>query len=172
MPNVKSIINTHNRNILHKCDDQKRKCNCINKDQCPIDNECLSENSVYQATVAYNSNGEQNENIYIGISEGTFKKRYANHKKSFAHEKYRNETELSNLYWQLKDQNIVANISWKFLFKCPRYTPSSSKCFLCTNEKLAILEHNSSHLINKRSELTSKCRHRRKFKLCSHRLKS
>ena len=42
------------------------------------------------------------EKVYYGTSEGTFKQRYGNHKKSFNHEKNRADTELSKEYWRLK----------------------------------------------------------------------
>ena len=45
----------------------------------------------------------EHEKIYYGTSEGTFKQRYRNHKKSFNHEKLRTDTELSKEYWRLKE---------------------------------------------------------------------
>ena len=36
---------------------------------------------------------------------------------------------------------------------------------LCLNEKLEILEYEGDNILNKRSELVSKCRHRNKFML-------
>ena len=43
------------------------------------------------------------EKIYYGTSEGTFRQRYENHKKSFNHEKHRKDIELSKEYWKLKE---------------------------------------------------------------------
>ena len=40
--------------------------------------------------------------IYYGTSEGTFKQRYGNLKKSFNNEKHRTDTELSKEYLRLK----------------------------------------------------------------------
>ena len=39
------------------------------------------------------------------------------------------------------------------------------QCHLCLSEKLAILLAKPDTLLNKRSELVAKCRHRNKFKL-------
>ena len=39
---------------------------------------------------------------YYGNSEGTFKQRYGNHKKSFTHGKHRVNRETSKEYWRRK----------------------------------------------------------------------
>ena len=94
MPNIKSAINSHNRKILHSpVNNQSRTCNCINKTACPLQEKCLSENTLYQADI---SSGNFQTKIYYGISETKFKTRYSNHKKSFNHEKHKNDTQLSN----------------------------------------------------------------------------
>ena len=49
MQNIKSIINAHNRKIIYETNDLKPqgKCNCINKSECPLNNECQETNIVY-----------------------------------------------------------------------------------------------------------------------------
>jgi len=47
----------------------------------------------------------------------------------------------------------------------PPYRNGTKTCQLCLNEKLAILTGNQKPQLNKRSELISKCRHKRKFEL-------
>ena len=79
--NIKSIINSHNIKGLHQnrlCPNEQ-KCNCIKKEFCPLNGNCQAENTVYEATITYNEQ-TYGENIYIGIAETTFKKRYSNHK--------------------------------------------------------------------------------------------
>ena len=164
MKNVKSTVNTHNRNIITANNTATRTCNCTNKEKCPLHNMCLKTNIVYQATIKTNDD-MSSEKTYIGISEGTFKTRFANHKKSFNHEKYREETELSKEYWQMKKSNRQPIITFEILKECSSHNPESKLCNLCTNEKLFILENTDKHLLNKRNELVSKCRHRNKFKL-------
>ena len=53
MPNVKSIISTHNKNLIkpNTEDPNKNLCNCRKKAECPLDNQCLAKGIVYQATV-------------------------------------------------------------------------------------------------------------------------
>jgi len=92
------IINSHNKTILNEhIYENERQCNCINKEKCPLDNKCLSSNIVYKATITCDK-PNCDAKIYLGISEGKFKTRYANHKKSFCHDKYRTEIELSIEY--------------------------------------------------------------------------
>ena len=104
--------------------------------------------------------------IYYGTSEGTFKVRYANHKKSFKFEKYRTDTQLSKEYWRLKELNALPQMEFYILKMCPP-TRRTGSCYLCLNEKLFILEHKGNNLLNKRNELISKCRHKNKFKLAN-----
>ena len=95
--NIKSIINCHNKKVLHQnrpCPNE-RKCNCIRKELCPLNGNCQAENIVYEATITC-SERTYGENIYIVIAKTTFKKRYSNHKRSFNLAAYKNDTELSN----------------------------------------------------------------------------
>ena len=48
MPNIKSIINNHNKNVLQENNNQNKTCNCIKKQSCPLGNQCLTPNIVYQ----------------------------------------------------------------------------------------------------------------------------
>ena len=128
-------------------------------------------NIVYKARITSNLKNYK-EKIYIGISEGKFKLRYANHKKSFVHQKYQKETELSNEFWKIKELNGEPKVTFSIIKKCHPYEPSSAKCYLCLHEKLYILEYKGDNLLNQRSELVSKCRHKNKYKLCNHKLKS
>ena len=82
---MKSIITNHNKTILDKSQTlYKKNLNCINKNTCPLNEECQADNIIYQA------------------SEIPFKKRFAKHKKSFSNEKYKNETKFSKEVWNIK----------------------------------------------------------------------
>ena len=54
-------------------------------------------------------------------------------------------------------------IKWDIMKKAQAYKGGNNSCRLCLEEKLCILEHTENKLLNKRSELTSKCRHIDKF---------
>ena len=50
--NIKTIINSHNAKILFpKNSTEQRTCNCLNKDNCPLEQKCLTTNIVYKAKV-------------------------------------------------------------------------------------------------------------------------
>ena len=139
-----------------------KPCNCQRKNECPLNGKCLTKTLVYEATVK--SNDE--EKTYTGLTDMTFKERFSSHKSSFTHEKHRDSTALSQYIWQLKDEKKDHSISWKILKQCQSYKCGGRSCDLCTTEKLFILKADpQKSLSDKRSELVSKCRHMRKFKL-------
>ena len=94
--------------------------------------------------------------------------RYANHKKSFNNIKYQTNTELSNKYWNIMSANKTTNVSWEILGTYKSYNQSTKRSLLCLNEKLAIALHKDDNMLNKRSEIISKCRHRNKYMLASY----
>ena len=118
---------------------KKKQCNCIKKETCPLNNKCLTENIAYEAKIESDLPNETLK-FYIGISEGPFKKRYANHIKSFNHIKYETETELSKQYWKIKKNQGQPKLTWNIKKKCKPYNQNNNICNLCTTEKLMILE--------------------------------
>ena len=134
--NMKTIISNHNKSILNKSENPNQKtCNCINKNNCPLNGECQADNIIYQATINSNKPNYEPQN-YIGLAETNFKKRYANHKKSFNHQKYENDTVLSKELWKLKSENFTTNITWKILRRCAPV--NRAQVNLCISEKLEI----------------------------------
>ena len=118
-------------------ENNNRMCNCVNKEQCPLQQHCLVENVVYEATVNSNiANYEEKKNI--GLCEKAFKKRFTAHKSSFNLERYRNSTSLSSEVWRLKDLNGQPNVTWKILRKSNAYSPETQRCNLCLAEKFEI----------------------------------
>ena len=96
---MSSIIKQHNTKILSNSNNiQNRLCNCRNRNDCPLNGNCLKKCFVYKAEVTT----DQSLKIYFGASEGEFKSRYNNHTLSFRNEHHANDTELSNHLWELK----------------------------------------------------------------------
>ena len=159
--NMNSIIKAHNMKVLKKNETNHTKpdksCNCRDKLTCPVDNKCLTSNVVYKATVNY----EDTEQSYIGMTECSFKTRYTQHKSSIKHSKHRNQTELANHIWSLKDKNVSYKLSWKIIDRAQSYKPGKVTCNLCLCEKYHILL--GAKLINRKLELLNKCPHRRKY---------
>ena len=105
---------------------QSRTCNRINKTDCYLQEKCLSENTLYQAD--FSSENFQTE-IYYGISETTFKTRYLNHKKSFNHEKHKNDTQLSNELWKIKASKEEPVLVWKILGQYEAYNINTNGAY-------------------------------------------
>ena len=76
-------------------------------------------------------------------------------------------TALSKYVWDCKDKiKQTPEISWKIVKSAPAYTNTSKRCVLCLEEKMAIITYpDQEKLLNKGSELISKCRHENKFLL-------
>ena len=160
--NISSIISSHNHNILWP----KQKsfgCNCRAKNECPLNGECQTPSVIYRADVINDSNDE--EKFYFGLADTTFKERYRNHIRDFNHEKYKNSTELAKYIWQLKRDNISFSVKWTIITKVYG-SPNPLLCKLCLTEKLSIINFiNDGNMLNKRSELLSRCRHLKKHLL-------
>ena len=175
MNNTNQIINNHNKHILNssKHTDKSadntnvsKSCNCWQKNACPRKGNCLQSSVIYQATVKRHDTNTSE--TYIGLTEKDFKTRYRNHIASFRHAKQRNSTELSKHVWTLKDSNIDHSISWHIISSHSSYNSSSKRCNLCLGEKFLIIYRPDLSSLNKRNELVSSCRHRKKALLCNN----
>ena len=94
--------------------------------------------------------------------EGKFKQRYYGHRQSFKKRKLQDETTLSSHVWDLKDKNENFEIKWKVIDRASEFNPVTRKCRLCIQEKYYIIFQPDGASLNKRSELFSTCRHRKK----------
>ena len=72
---------------------------------------------VYKAKITSNLRNYDGKICY-GISEGSFKQRHGNHKKSFNHEKHRTFTELSKEYWKLEELKVQPQVQFYVLKRC------------------------------------------------------
>lgn len=68
----------------------------------------------------------------------------------------------------MKAENKEYSIKWRILKKAQAYRNGAKRCNLCLTEKLAIIDGEPNKLLNKRSELVSKCRHENKFYLSNY----
>ena len=137
-----------------------------NPDEWPLPGACTRPNLLYEGAISSDLNG-YGEKKYKGISEPPFKGRFGNHKKSFTHRKYSNETSLSKEVWRIKDLGGTYSIKWKPIKQYRTFNPSIGRCALCMSEKLEILQEKGPNLLNKKSEIVSTCRHRLKYMLSS-----
>ena len=105
--------------------------------------------------------------VYLGVAESDWKERFYNHKKSIKNKSYRNDTTLSSYLWDLREiHSLFPTLTWSIVKSMLGYFNISKICLLCLAEK--VLTANPEELLNKRSELMTKCRHNNKFLLSNY----
>ena len=124
----------------------------------------MTGNAMYEAEIS-STEEDYPGNVYIGITEPPIKGRLGNHARDCNNEEYANTTELSKEVWKIKKKGFTPSIRWRIIKQLPAYNPETKKCMLCLGEKIEILQREGENLLNKRSELVSTCRHKRKFLL-------
>jgi hypothetical protein len=123
--------------------------------------KCLDRSVIYLCNVKKTPSDEGKN--YIGLTENTFKSRWYQHKNSFKYESKATATELSKYVWRLKNEGTSDPIlHWEIIDHAKSYRNGSKACNLCLTEKYHIIT-SKLFLLNKRSELVSKCRHSNKF---------
>ena len=118
MPNISSIIKSHNRKVLSKegSKSSKSSCNCRDKSSCPFNGNCLQENVIHcSKVIPRNQYTNKNHPHYIGLTKSSFNDRLYKHRNTFKYENKRNATELSNFTWDLKSKNIDVSLEWSIL---------------------------------------------------------
>jgi hypothetical protein len=162
MPNVANIIKqTNARNLSDPVENRDEQCNCRDDEACPLDGKCLTSCIAYKADVTA---GDE-EFLYIGICEGEWKTRWRNHTTSFRNRKYEKSSELSKFIWMLQDKGVAYSIKWSVAERAHPYRCGTRRCDLCITEKTLIARSRHGGILNKRSEIISKCRHRNKCTL-------
>ena len=157
--NMRSIISSHSKHILNS-NSTEYECNCNNREECPLENKCLTPRIVYRADVTNNKTDEHK--YYYGISDTPFKDRYENHKTSFRHRSHLTGSDLSKYYWKLVGNGAVPIIKFS-IAKRVKGNIFVNNCNLCLTEKsFTIRNLDDVNMLNKRSEFTSKCRHTNK----------
>ena len=103
--------------------------------------------------------------VYLSTAEGDFKQRFYNHWMSFNNEGNSTDTALSKYVCEIKKNlKIMLSLKWSIIKSVPAYSNISKKSQLCLQGKFEILNYpNPNELLNKRSELISKCRYLNKF---------
>ena len=168
LPNMKTMINSHNHKVTNpKAITKDRTCNCVDKAKCTLSQNFLANNNIYKA-VSISTNPYYKEKVYFGKSKTTFKLRYSSHQRSFKFLKYKTDTELSSEVWQMKKSRQRPVNTWEIVRRCWRYNPNSKRSYLCLNEKMEIATYRGNNLLNKKTELISKCRHQNKYTLSKY----
>ena len=158
-----AIIAIHNSKVLSTSattPSPEASCKCRYPQDCPIGGNCKGTCIVYKATIAVPNKPTK---VYYRLAQGTFKARYSVYQHSLRNEERRFSTEYSKYMWDLKDLGLEGSTTWEIAKPAAIYKCGSRRCDLCLTEKLMIAMADSSSLFNKRSEIVSTCRHRKKF---------
>ena len=78
--NILSMIKSHNKKVINKNVKESRSCNCSVKSEYPLNGQCQVSDIMYKCTVL---SPEKTNKVYLGTSDGDFKKRFYNQRKSF-----------------------------------------------------------------------------------------
>ena len=92
------------------------------------------------------------------------------HRNSFTYESKNNSSELSKHVWELRKKGIPTNnlnFMWSIFNRATAHINRSDRCNLCLTEKFHIIT-SQAKLLNKKSELISKCRHENKYHLSNY----
>lgn len=162
LPSMDAMIAGHNAKVISSSiPSTAPACNCRGgAPSCPLDGQCLQQDVVYQVDVKT----DQDTKVYIGSTQD-FKVRYRAHISSSKKPAYRESTKLSTYLWSLKDEDTDYTLQWRIIARARSYCPETGRCGLCTSEKMHILFYRGGNMLNKRSEIMAKCRHRAKHKL-------
>ena len=133
------MIKSHNNRILSKEKTQDQpKCNCRQKDTCPLEGHCLGKELMYRCIFKENTASDGVK--YNGLTENTFKDRFYKHRDSFKYESKANSTKLSKHFWEVKRKVIKKPIiHWSVIDHAKPYQNGSKRCNLCLTEKYHIL---------------------------------
>ena len=178
--NIGNIIKAHNKKILQKekeknTETTNKKCNCRNKKQCPLQEQCLIQCCVYKINIeSKNENNEIDKTSYIGSTEGTFKQRLYQHKSDLNIRENKNKTTFASHVWGNRDKGVEDKMSYEILEKCKTYKSGNKYCQVCISECYQILKATRSgqNILNKRKEYFPSCKHKSRCKLISIKTKT
>ena len=157
-PNMEFYIKAHNSKLMKEEKNMTEPgCNCRGGvAKCPLQGRCQIPSLVYKAKTQ--SGDEVKE--YIGQTAITFKLRFNNHTASFVNISKKNNTTLSHYFWKKKLLGEGTSITWRPVSITNPYSRGGQDCSLCLTEKATIARGEPNLMLNKRSEIMKKCRHR------------
>ena len=128
-----------------------------------MDGRCNSENVLYQASI-FPMENRSYARVYVVFSAGNWKQRLYDNRHSFINPLLKNQTVLSKYFLRLKESGRT-EIKWKITRKSLMANSFSSKCNLCMEEKISIINHKDTRqLLNKGNKLIFKCPHKNRVK--------
>ena len=119
------------------------------------------------------TNPGNNQETYTGLTGGPFRKRHYGHEHDMKEENQEETgTTLSRHVHNLRRAGTNFTITWDLLEKhLAGYNITSRSCRLCLLEKFHIMFTPGVATLNRRREIYSSCRHRRKLTLAAKKKK-
>ena len=77
--------------------------------------------------------------------------------------KLRSPMSVTKTVWRIKELNGTPSVTWRVVRHAKSYTPETKNCQLCLCEKFEIANYPGKDLLNKRTKIVAKYRHR-----CKH----
>ena len=124
----------------------------------------MEKGVVYEASI---TSANRDKRVYVGSTSSSLKKRISNHSCDFRSKKREHNTTMSSYVWSLKEEGEDPLVTYRILRRARLYTPTARKCALCTAEKVLIAKGEERTMLNKKSEISGKCRHRTKHLLAA-----
>ena len=144
---MSKIIKGHHKKVTSKPRDQKPKCNCKIKEECPMEGNCQVNDVVYKRDVTR----PLPKKVYLGLAEGEWKSRFYRRKLTFKHKGYYSKATLSSYMWYLYSvSSETRNLKWSVLKCVPPYSNILKKCLLCSYQKLKIVTYQNQKELLKR----------------------
>ena len=171
MTNMAQHLSKHNAKVIAEsrpAPTVKEGCNCQDKPACPMPGKCQTSGVVYKATVTpTDPTSNKATETYTGLTGGPFRTRHYGHVDDMKEENQdKPGTTLSKHTHKLRREGIDFTITWDILERrLAGYNTSSKSCRLCLLEKYHIMFTPGVATLNRRRELFSSCRHRRKLTL-------
>ena len=145
-------VSSHNKQILNPSKEYFG-CNYRVRNECLLENKCLTLNIVYEAEVSNETKNECKNNL--GTSETPFKERLADHTRHFKQKKFENCSELSKYIWTLKSHGITLIVKWNIV-KRVSSKMAANYCKFCLTKNFYITQSlDGENLLNKKSELVN-----------------
>ena len=107
------------------------------KKKCHVQGACKQTGVIYEASLK-EINSRKTE-TYTGLTVRSFKQRWREHQLDFRKPENRTKSRLSQHIWELKDQGLEFDMTWKMLYKSPPFNPVARKCMLCLKEIFVIM---------------------------------
>ena len=141
IPNIAWHISSHDKNIIQESKKSQypnpKTCDCQLAENCTLNGKCKQSAVTYQPDVTPEID---NELIYIGLTNGSFKERLCDHRTCFKYEHYKNKSKLSPFIWESNSKVQNFEIKWLVIRRSTLYKAGSKKkCNLRLWEKFQIM---------------------------------